>query len=95
MYRSKAIATADETAEIVQLAKRMRETPVIAFSSAHAMTGGASADARRAFIRRIDEIATLHGLQAQEGEWGFDPTTSHFLSSHPIVETEVTNGKRQ
>jgi hypothetical protein len=89
MYRSKAIATEEEAKEIMDLYKNMRNTPVIAFGSAHAMTGGASADVSRYFFRRLGEIARNHGLADQRGEWGFDPETRHFLSSYPIVETEA------
>jgi len=86
MYRSQAVATEAESEEILRLHESARTTRVIAIGSAHAMTGGASADARRAFIRRLDESARSHGLADQAGEWGFDAETRQFLSEHPIVE---------
>lgn len=87
MNRSKAVVTEAERDEILELHRTAQQTPVIAFGSAHAMTGGASADARRFMIRRIDELATSYGLEPQQGEWGFDPETRQFLSQYPIVES--------
>ena len=86
LHRSKTRVTEEEAKEIVELFHSFQKTPVIAFGSAHARTGGASADARRRFIRRIDGLAVKYGLEPQEGEWGFDSETRQFLSSFPIVE---------
>ena len=86
VFRSKAKATKEEIGRISELHKAVTSTPVIAFGSAHAMTGGASADARRGFIRYINGIAKRHGLADQRGEWGFDLETGEFLSEYPIKE---------
>lgn len=85
MYRSKVRATPEEVEELTELNQQALSTPVFALSSEHAMTGGASADARRRVIRRMDEIAISHGLSPQAGEWGMD-LDGTFLSEHPIVE---------
>ncbi len=88
MYKSKIKATPKELEELMELSDAVTNTPVIAFSSAHAMTGGASADARRILIRRMDEIAKGYGLECQAGEWGIDKD-GYFLSMHPIKEHAV------
>lgn len=54
--------TPEELTELQELNKRARSTPVMAFGSDHAMRGGASGDARRAFYRRLYEITTAHGV---------------------------------
>lgn len=89
MYKSKAKATPEEIEELRKLYRDAQSIPVIAISGAHAMAGGFSADARGRTIRRMDEIASAHGLQPQTGEWGLDED-GHFLSEHPIVESEET-----
>ena len=85
MNKSRTKATAEEIKEIQDLYRNAQATPVIAISGAHAQTGGMSGDAYRMFSKRMDEIATAHGLAPQAGEWGLD-ADGHFLSEHPIVE---------
>ncbi len=87
MHKSEAKLSPEELEEVMKLHREANATPVIAFGSAHAMAGGASADARRRVIRRIDELATSYGLKPQDGEWGID-LDGHFLSQYPIAATE-------
>lgn len=85
MNRSKARASKKEAARILKAHRRARNTPVIAFGSAHAMQGGASMDALRSFRNVIEEIIRGHGIKVEQpGEWGFDPKTRQFLSEYPI-----------
>jgi hypothetical protein len=87
MYRSKAKATQEERDEIVKLWEAAQSTPVIAFSSAHALEeGGLSGQAWSRLNRRVHELALAHGLAEQEGFYGLDPASGEFLSQYPISE---------
>jgi hypothetical protein len=63
-------ATKEEIEEARKLAKNASETPVIAFSSAHAMRGGLSGDAWQIAKEYCHEIAIKHGLKDFEGFYG-------------------------
>lgn len=79
MSRLNVFATAKELTRAAELATQANNTPVIAFSGAHAMTGGASADAWRYVHDYIDKIAYLHELPEISGRYGLDLQNGEFL----------------
>ena len=62
--------TENELENLRRMATEAANTPAIAITSAHALAGGASADAYELLHRRVNEIAEAHGLG--EGPWGAD-----------------------
>ena len=80
MTRTNVFATTDEAAKIKKLHKEAQGTPCIAFGSAHALSGGASADAWRRLHEEIDRTAGLHGLPAVAGHYGFDAENNEFVT---------------
>ena len=69
----------DEQAQQIKAAvTSWQNTPVIAFSTAHALAGGASADAREHVMRTIYDAALANGLPAFEGYYGYDPARNEF-----------------
>jgi len=79
MFRSKVLATIEETEEIMELHRKATTTPVIKVGT---YMGGH--DEWKNLVERLEEMATAHGLEPQAGEWGFDIETRQFLSSFPI-----------
>lgn len=63
-------ATKEEIKKAFKLATQASNTPVIAFSSAHAMRGGLSEDNWRSAKEYCHAMALKHGLPEIEGFYG-------------------------
>ena len=71
MINTGVFATTDEVKELQALANQAARTPVIAFSSAHALKrGGLSGDMWRLANERCHAIALAHGLPEIQGFYG-------------------------
>jgi hypothetical protein len=64
-------ATSEETAELQELAKTARRTPVMALSLAEGLAGwDFASQARKRMQDRLQETAMAHGLPDFEGYYG-------------------------
>jgi len=81
MKQTNVFATDDEVKKLKELLHRAQTTPVIAFSSAHAMSGGASGDAWQRVKERCHGAALAHGLPEIPGFYGCDLETGEFVQS--------------
>ena len=80
MIRTQVFAHAPEIEELKELLARARSTPVIAFSTAHALErGGLSGEAWQALKERCQAIALAHGLEEIPGFYGCDLATGEFV----------------
>lgn len=71
MTRTKVFATKEELAECMELAAMAARTPVIAFSSEHALKeGGLSGQAWRLAEETVHKYALAHGLPEIPGYYG-------------------------
>ena len=71
MKHTGVYATKEETDRCFEAAKRAANTPVIAFSSEHALKeGGLSGQAWKAAKELCHEAALAHGLPEVEGYYG-------------------------
>ena len=82
MKRLNVFATQVEKGECVKLLKVAQNTPVIAFSSKHALEeGGLAGQAWSTLKKYCHKIALSHGLPEIEGFYGIDGETGEFLGS--------------
>lgn len=79
MKRLNVFADKKEKKELKKLLIKAQNTPVIAFSGAHAMRGGLSADAWEMVRKRTHEIALSKGLPEIKGFYGCDLENGEFL----------------
>ncbi len=88
MYKTSKFATEEEIEELKDLARKAQNTPVIAFSSSHALQGGLSADMDRRLMSRVHEIALTHDLPEIPGHYGIDLKTGEFVSQYEAHKKE-------
>jgi len=80
--RTGVFCTEDEAKRFTQLAEEARKTPVIAFSSEHALRdGGLSGQAWRRVHESIHSSALAHGLPEIHGYYGCDLRNHEFVTS--------------
>jgi len=73
MVRTGVFVTQEEFDEVQALAARARSTPVIAFSSKHALEeGGLLGQAWTRVVNRINELAEKYNLPPVPGDYGID-----------------------
>jgi hypothetical protein len=82
MRRTGIFATIEETTELKKLADEARQTPVIAFSSAHALErGGLSGEAWDLVHHTCHKYALAHGLPEIGGYYGIDCSNREFVTT--------------
>ena len=79
--RTGVFADKQEIESINELAAQARVTPVIAFTTEHAMEGGFSGDAWSRVNKEIYRCALAHGLPEITGYYGFDGSNGEFLDN--------------
>lgn len=83
MKRMNLFATPDELQEIVEMVNTARTAPVMALSSAAALSGNDfSSLAWKEARKLIHETAMKHGLPDTPGFYGIDQENGEFLSEH-------------
>ena len=91
MYRTNKFASEEEVEEIKTLHKKAITTPVMAFSTSHAMQGGFSGYAWKGLQVRIHEIALSKGLPEIPGYYGIDLESGEFVSQFNTHEKKEKN----
>ena len=79
MKRLNIFATKKETKDLKKDLIEAQNTPVIAFSSSHALRGGLSGDVWQALNEKVHATALKHGLPEIKGFYGCDLSNGEFL----------------
>ena len=80
MQRLKVKANRTEIAKATKLLQEAEAAPAIAITSAHALeSGGFAGDAWGRLYAYIAEIAKVHGLPDDGGQYGIDFATREFI----------------
>ncbi|KKM06125.1 hypothetical protein LCGC14_1747100 [marine sediment metagenome] len=82
MERLNIFATKEETERMKKALITARNTPVIAFSSSHALNeGGLAGQAHKRVAEDCHALALAHGLPEIEGFYGLDCETGEFVKA--------------
>ena len=82
MNRLNVFATKKETEKMKKALIAARNTPVIAFSSEHALNrGGLAGEAHQSVAEGCHKLALAHGLPEIQGFYGLDCETGEFVSA--------------
>lgn len=82
MERLNVFATEKENEEMKKMLIEARNTPVIAFSSRHALEdGGLAGQAFSRLEKKCHKLALAHGLPEIQGYYGLDCETREFVKA--------------
>lgn len=70
MKNTGVFATPEEKIQLLKLSEQASQTPVVAFSTDHALKGGMAGDAWRRAQEECHKIALAHGLPEIKGYYG-------------------------